>query len=97
MTKFRQAISVLLCAAFLFVNADNINPRDQEDEEIIKLACMHSGQAFMLENMDSIQFQSITEGTSVETLIEGYLKVYTQRCNGKINQSIAWNVIILFH
>ena len=48
MSKFRQAISVLLCATFLFVSAGNINSRDQEDEKIIKPACMHSGQALCL-------------------------------------------------
>ena len=79
---------LLLSLLFVIGTANN----RYEDLEIIKLVCTHSGNAFVLDNMESIELQATTDKKSIQKLTASYLDQYITNCSAAINVQDALNV-----
>jgi len=64
----------------------------EEDNEFIHLTCTHSANAFLLDNMETLEWQFIIKEKSMETLTKEIFDEYLRVCEKNVSVDEAWKV-----
>ena len=69
----------------------------EQERELMRLACTHSGYAFVLDNMNILELQFVLQEKSMDVLSKSCFDSYFSHCIQNISPKDAWNVLLLLN